>query len=66
MDVDVPDSDVYLKWIEGCETCFSMLTLIKSDGLGGTRGGTAYSLLGKGLLYHMSLEVEGVAPSLHN
>lgn len=37
----VLDSDPYLKQVGGWETCFGMFTLVKSDGLGGTRVGTS-------------------------
>ena len=41
MDVKILDSDPYLKWGGGWETCFGMLTLVKSDGLEGIRVGTS-------------------------
>lgn len=44
MDVEVPDGDPYLKQGGGREMCFGMLTLIKSNGLGGKKVGTSIFL----------------------
>ena len=40
MYVEVLNSDPYLKQSGGQEICFRMLTLVKTNGLGGTRVGT--------------------------
>ena len=41
MDVEVLNSDPYLKWGGGWKTRFGMLTPVKSDGLRGTRAGAS-------------------------